>query len=165
MCSWWKRKALVYIYANNIKESNVSSLWLCFIYTYYRWPIYTCTFAICNLRHLAEQIILIRICFFHKIFKIRIKHRHRWTSSRESLQGMNKKYSYKVKNFLMVYDILNIDKALRRVTHREKYIQKDYENYQHTFRAACIFFNLQSALTSWPYQKLIKNIWLCSCNM
>lgn len=127
------------IYANNIKVSNVSSLWLCFIYTYYRWPIYTCTFAICNLRHLAEQIILIRIRFFHKIFKIRIKHRHRWTSSRESLQGMRKKIFIKgKKNSHGLFDILNIDNASRIVTHREKNIQKDYENYQQTFRAGCI---------------------------
>lgn len=37
-----------------------------------------------------------------------------------------------------LFDILNIDKASRIVTHREKNIQKDYENYQQTFRAGCI---------------------------
>lgn len=160
------RKALVYIYANNIKESNVSFLWLCFINTYYRWPIYTCTFAICNLRHLAEQIILIRIRFFHKIFKIRIKHRHRWTSSRESLQGMRKKIFIKGQTFSHgLFDILNIDKASRIVTHREKIFKKIMKITNKLFVPVVFLKNLQSVLTSCPYQKLMEYIWFCSCNM
>lgn len=114
----------------------------------------TGTFAICNLRYLAEQIKLVRICFSYKIFKIRIKNRHRWTTICKTLQDI-KSNIHIINGQIILSSVLSLTVNHKVITsnHWEILFQVS-KNYPNNCKKKPVF-NLQSSTTTCSDQNLI----------
>lgn len=119
------------------------------------------TFAICNLRHFAEQIILVRICFSYKIFQIRIKNRHRWTTSSKTLQdiGLNIHVNGQI-IFLKFFLSFTMNYKALQLVITEKILFQASENYHNNCKKKKNqnSFNLQSSITTCSDQNLIQYV-------